>query len=134
MKEKYQVIIIDDEAIMTKLLRLVLLDDLYCEVEVFNDPEAAYERLLVKNFDVISLDHRMPKLLGGDLLKSLRSKEGLNSKTPVLLFTGFKEEAELSAQLLDDVIFLEKPIDNSSYLRQIKFALQMKYQSVLSEK
>ena len=134
MNAKYQVIIIDDEAIMTKLLKLVLTDDLSCEVEVFNDPEAAYERLLVKNFDVISLDHRMPKLLGGDLLKAIRDKKGLNSETPVLLFTGFKEEAELSAQHLENVIFLEKPIDNSSYLRQIKFALQMKYQLSLNEK
>lgn len=134
MNAKYQVIIIDDEAIMTKLLKLVLTDDLSCEVEVFNDPKAAYERLLVKNFDVISLDHRMPKLLGGDLLKAIRDKKGLNSETPVLLFTGFKEEAELSAQHLENVIFLEKPIDNSSYLRQIKFALQMKYQLSLNEK
>ena len=126
MKTQYQIIIIDDEIIMTELLKLVVINGFNCEVEVFNDPLKALERLSVKSFDIISLDHKMPVLKGDEVIRRLRDEKGLNFQTPVVMFTGFKEDVKLGAQYLDDLIFLDKPIENDSYVRHVKMALRMK--------
>jgi DNA-binding NtrC family response regulator len=126
MSSKPQIILIDDEPKMTKLLKLILLDAFDCEVETFNDPLQAHELLLARSFDVISIDHRMPELMGAELVKMLRINKGPNSKTPVLILTGYREEAEISVKHLDDLLFVEKPINDDSYIRNIKLALQMK--------
>ena len=120
----YRIAIVDDEPKITKLLKLVLEENLTCAVEVFNEPTQALQRLRQVEFDAISLDHRMPKLSGMDLVKLLRTSNGPNQKTRILLLTGHREEAESAhVDLLDEVIFLEKPIDDTRYLRWMKFML-----------
>jgi CheY-like chemotaxis protein len=120
----YRIALVDDEPKITKLLKLVLEENLACTVEVFNDPTQALERLRQVPFDAISLDHRMPKLSGMDLVKLLRTSFGPNQKTRILLLTGYREDAECAhLDLLDEVIFLEKPIDDAHYLRWMKFVL-----------
>ena len=134
MLQNARIILIDDEVKMTKLLKLIVEDHLSCEIEIFNDARAALERLQEAEFDVISLDHRMPGLKGMEIAKLLRTNpDGVNSKTPILLFTGFLEEAEsLAIDLLDDLIFLEKPVDDQRYIHNLKMALSMKKVSVLT--
>jgi len=120
----YRIALVDDEPKIAKLLKLVLEENLACTVEVFNDPTQALERLRQVQFDAISLDHRMPKLSGMDLVKLLRTSEGPNKRTRILLLTGYREDAECAQlDLLDEVLFLEKPIDDTRYLRWMKFVL-----------
>lgn len=120
----YRVALVDDEPKITKLLKLMVEENFTCTVEVFNDPTKALARLREVQFDAISLDHRMPKLSGMDLVKLLRTSLGPNQKTRILLLTGYREEAECAhLDLLDEVIFLEKPIDETHYLRWMKFLL-----------
>lgn len=133
MSIKYQIIIIDDQTIMTELLKLAVSKSLKCEVEVFNDPIKAYERLLKKDFDIISLDHNMPGMKGDELVRKIRDEIGPNSRTPIVMFTGFKEEVKLGPQYLDALLFVDKPIEDDSYLRHIKMALMMKYNILISE-
>ncbi len=114
---KYQIAIVDDEPQITKLLSLVLEDNFDCEIETFNDSTEALARLKVKKFDAISLDHRMPKLTGMDLVKLLRTSNGPNAKTRILLLTGYRDEAECThMDLLDEVVFLDKPIEDKRYI------------------
>jgi CheY-like chemotaxis protein len=123
----YRIALVDDEPKITKLLKLVVEEKFACTVEVFNDPTKALARLREVQFDAISLDHRMPKLSGMDLVKLLRISLGPNQKTRILLLTGYREEAECAnLDLLDEVIFLEKPIDETRYLRWMKFVLLKK--------
>jgi len=131
--DKMKVVVIDDEPQMTKLLKLILVDELGCDVETFNDPTAALKRLNEQEFDVISLDHRMPVMTGVALVRILRSQPGVNQTTPVMIFTGFLEEAEkLRPEEIENLLFLEKPIEDERYLRNIKLAMQMKKQSAKS--
>jgi CheY-like chemotaxis protein len=123
----YRIALVDDEPKITKLLKLVVEENFTCTVEVFNDPTKALARLREVQFDAISLDHRMPNLSGMDLVKLLRTSLGPNQKTRILLLTGYREEAECAhLDLLDEVIFLEKPIDEAHYLRWMKFVLLKK--------
>lgn len=125
--KKYQIALVDDEPQITKLLKLTLKDNFNCEVETFNDPTDALARLKEKAFDAISLDHRMPKLTGMDIVELLRLAEGPNKKTRILLLTGFREEAEChNEELLNEVIFLDKPITNEKFVRWMKVILNDK--------
>lgn len=131
--DKMKVIVIDDEPQMTKLLKLILVEELDCHVETFNDPTQALRRLQEQEFDVISLDHRMPVMTGVALVRILRGQPGLNQTTPVMIFTGFLEEAEkMNPVEIENLLFLEKPIEDERYLRNIKLALQMKKKSAKS--
>lgn len=126
-QKKFQIIVVDDEPKITKLQKLILEESLNCEVETFNSSSEALKRLQQKSFDAISLDHRMPELTGMDLVKLLRMSPGPNKATRIILLTGYREEAEcVHTDLLDEVIFLDKPIDDKRYLRWIKVLLNPK--------
>jgi CheY-like chemotaxis protein len=128
--KKYQIAVIDDEESITKLLKMILEEGFDCSVECFNDPTQALERLKEKEFDAISMDHRMPKLTGMDVVKILRNTEGPNLSTRILLLTGFREEAEcLHPELLDQVYFLDKPVSNKRYLNWMNMLLKGKSES-----
>lgn len=124
---KPKIMVVDDEKQMTKLLRLVLEEHLDCEVVTYNDPNKALQRLKEEHFDLLSLDHRMPDMTGVELLRRLRMLiGGLNTHIPVLMFTGFREEAEsLSMDMIENLLFVEKPIDDERYIRNVKLALEM---------
>lgn len=124
---KYQIAVVDDEPRITKLLKILLEEAFDCEVEVFNNSMEAYERIQEKYFNLISLDHRMLKLTGMDLVKLVRTSNGPNKKSKMLLLTAFRDEAECShLDLLDDVIILEKPIENERYIRWANVMLKSK--------
>ena len=63
-----------------------------------------------RQFDLILTDFQMPIMNGGGLIQSLREKEGPNKKTPVIVISAFSEPAKRSAEGLDNVHFLGKPI------------------------
>lgn len=119
-----RIALVDDEPKITKLLKLTLEENFDCSIEVFNDSIIALERFRQVPFRAISIDHRMPKLAGMDLVKILRTSQGPNQKTRILLLTGYRDDAECAhLDLLDQVVFLEKPIDETRYLRWMKFFL-----------
>lgn len=123
----YRIAVVDDEPKITRLLKLVLEENLNCQVETFNDPTTALKRLETQQFDAISLDHRMPVLTGMDLVKMLRTTPGPNRASKILLLTGFRDEAEcVDVSLLENLIFLEKPVQDIRYVRWIKVLLESK--------
>lgn len=127
MAAPIKIMIVDDELQMTKLLKLIVEENLDCVVETFNDPQLALERLCEVRFDVLSLDFRMPGMNGIELIKNLQTvPNGVNLDIPVLMFTGFREEAErIHPKLIENLLFLEKPISDDRYIQNIKIAMQM---------
>ncbi len=122
--ESCRIAIVDDEPKMTRLLKLILEEHFNCHVETFNDPTEALKRIQTQSFDAISLDHRMPILTGMDLVKMIRTTAGPNQFAKILLLTGFRDEAEcVHPALLENLIFLEKPVQDDRYVRWIKVLL-----------
>ena len=118
--------VIDDEPMMTKLLDLVIRDNVTDDVRCFNDPSEAFLALMTEKVDFISLDHHMPQMTGTTLLKILRSVDGPNQKTPVLIFTAYIDEVKKhGVDMYENVLFLSKPIQDEKYLRNVKFAIEM---------
>lgn len=85
MPEGLEVLLLDDEPIVGKRLKPALVK-FGCNVEVFEDPERALERIDQKEFDIVVTDIRMDDIDGLDVLQHvLKTSE----RTKVIMITGY---------------------------------------------
>ncbi len=90
---KRKVLIVDDEEVIRKFLR-IHLDKLGFEVQEAADGEQAIDTLEKDDFDLLICDILMPKKDGWEVVKEVRS----NSKTerlPVILLTAKNEDSDM---------------------------------------
>ncbi len=90
---KRKILIVDDEEMIRRLLR-ILLDKLGYEVKEAADGEQAIEELEKDDFDLLICDVLMPKKDGWEVIKEARSK----SKTmhlPVILLKAKNEDTDV---------------------------------------
>ncbi len=85
MSEPLSVLLLDDEPIVGKRLRPVL-NKLGCEVEVFDDPKLAMQRLQEKEFNIVVTDIRMDDIDGMQVLEYVRQQW---PDTRVIMITGY---------------------------------------------
>jgi CheY-like chemotaxis protein len=78
-------------------------------VVIVNSPGAALLRAEKQIFDVICTDFRMPKLTGSDFISNLRTIRGYKDK-PILVITGYQEEAQAACDKLANIFILAKPV------------------------
>lgn len=107
--KKINVLIVDDSALMRKLLTEILNDDPYIEVVgTANDPFDAREKIKRLNPDVLTLDVEMPKMDGVTFLSNLMRLRPM----PVLMVSTLTEKgADITFQALElgAVDFVTKP-------------------------
>lgn len=96
-----RIFVIEDDPTITKGLKTALEEENY-DVVAEEDGEAAYEKCLKDQFDLIILDLILPGKDGLSICHDLR-KEGIN--TPILMLTAKKEE-------IDKVLGLEIGADD----------------------
>ncbi len=90
---KRKILIVDDEEVIRKILR-IHLDKLGYEVKEAADGEQAIEELGKDVFDLLICDVLMPKKDGWEVVKEVKS----NSKTkhlPVILLTAKNEDSDM---------------------------------------
>jgi len=90
---KRKVLIVDDEEVIRKFLR-IHLDKLGYEVKEAADGEQAIEELGKDDFDLLICDILMPKKDGWEVVKEVKS----NSKTkhlPVIVLTAKNEDSDM---------------------------------------
>ncbi len=116
-KEKYNVIIVDDEYLAQKLLQ-----DYVSKVESLQlvaTCSNAFEAMNALNdhqVDIMFLDIQMPDLTGLDLVKSLEQK-------PAVIFTTAYSEYAVDAFNLSVVDYLLKPFDFPRFIQAINKAI-----------
>ena len=109
-KEARRVLLVDDEAGFTELLRDLLQMDNY-EVEVAHDGEEGLEKVRSFNPEVIISDIVMPRLSGFEMFKKIKANPD-TAKIPFLFITGFQDDRVLSeARKIGVFGILKKPID-----------------------
>ena len=89
MKEKLDVLLVDDEAIVGQRLKPALTK-IGCNVETFEDPKEALKRIDKKAFDIIVTDIMMADVSGIQLLEHVKKK---SDRTKVIIITGYATEA-----------------------------------------
>ncbi len=95
-----EVLIIDDELIVGKRLKPALVK-MGCEVEVFNEPRKALDRIGEKVFDVVITDIRMDDVDGMEILEHVMNK---SKRTRVIMITGYAM-MELARQAMEKGAF-----------------------------
>ena len=85
MSEGLEVLLLDDEPIVGKRLKPALAR-IGCNVEVFEDPRKALERIDQKEFDIVVTDIRMDEVDGLQVLQHVRKA---SERTKVIMITGY---------------------------------------------
>ena len=111
MSEKIRVLVVDDSALMRKLIPAILARDSSIEVVgTAMDGAFALKKIEELNPDVVTLDLEMPRMDGMETLRLIMRRAPL----PVILFSTHSKEggyATLKALALGAVDFLQKPKD-----------------------
>lgn len=117
MKEKYNVIIVDDEYLAQKLLQdyVSKVDSLQL-VSTCSNAFEAMNALKNNQVDIMFLDIQMPDLTGLELVKSLEHK-------PSIIFTTAYSEYAVDAFNLSVVDYLLKPFDFPRFIQAVNKAI-----------
>ncbi|MBF0271585.1 MAG: response regulator [Magnetococcales bacterium] len=115
-----RILLVDDEVTLLEIVRLQLME-LGCQVTGVNNPEEALERLREQpdRYDLAIIDLIMPRTLGTDLLREIRT---IHPTLPVVLISGHPSASSREAEQLGFDAFLRKPIlfdDLAMVLRQL---------------
>jgi len=111
MSERIRVLVVDDSALMRKLIPAILARD--CSIEVVGtamDGAFALKKIEELQPDVVTLDLEMPRMDGMEMLRLIMKRAPL----PIILFSTHSKEggyATLKALALGAVDFLQKPKD-----------------------
>jgi len=131
-KETKTILVVDDEPDVRRYLKAIL-DDAGFRVVTAEDGEAALEIIKTEKPDFISLDLMMPRKSGHKLLYELKKDKALE-KIPVLIVTAHARDELGSSDLTDLLdnrvlsgpgVYLEKPVNPTTYVRSIQRALGM---------
>jgi DNA-binding NtrC family response regulator len=85
MAGKLEILLLDDEPIVGKRLKPALAK-IGCNVEVFEDPRQALDRIHQKTFDIVVTDIRMEEIDGLEILEHVLRK---SPRTKVVMITGY---------------------------------------------
>ncbi len=106
---KKRVLIVDDEAVVVRVLKLVLERSGY-EVESRPDGQAALERILEQAPDVLITDIEMPRMSGDELCKQIHERFP-DRDYPIFVVTSMTAmEHRVWSGEIPGLVFLEKPV------------------------
>lgn len=106
MKEKYEIMVLDDEPIVCERLQNHLQKKGF-SVETFTHSSKALDRFKEKKFDVVITDLKMAGPDGIDVLVSVK---GSNHATQVIVITGYPDfESKVAAEYKEAFEYVLKP-------------------------
>ncbi len=99
---------VDDDVSLGDIFAYAL-ETIGFEVEVIKDSRLAWEKILSRKPDLVTLDLEMPHVTGADLLRQIRADDSLK-QVKVMMMTGNGRVAEeMGVEALADIILI-KPV------------------------
>ncbi|KJR43522.1 response regulator receiver protein [Candidatus Magnetoovum chiemensis] len=92
--KEMKVLVVDDFATMRRIVKNILKQLGYENIEEAENGEEAFSKLQSGKFDFLVTDWNMPKVTGLDLLKKVRSDPNLKG-LPVLMVTAEAEKSQV---------------------------------------
>ncbi len=86
LDQNMKILVVDDFSTMRRIIKNILREIGYNNVDEADDGSTALEKLKAGSFDFVVTDWNMPNMPGIDLLKAIRQDEKLKN-TPVLMVT-----------------------------------------------
>lgn len=116
-----EVLLIDDEVIVGKRLKPALVK-MGCNVEVYDKPQEALNRIGEKVFDIVITDIRMDEIDGMEILEHVMNK---SKETKVIMITGYAM-MELARQAMEKGAFdfIAKPFKPDDLRMVVKKAAE----------
>jgi two-component system, chemotaxis family, chemotaxis protein CheY len=81
-----KILVVDDFATMRRIIKNILKQLGYSNVEEADDGASALTKLQGAKFDLVITDWNMPNMIGLELIKAIRASEPIKS-TPILMVT-----------------------------------------------
>lgn len=120
MPEKSKVLVVDDEEALRYLLSTELVAEGY-EVETAGDGDEAIEAIKRKDYDVVLLDIKMPRVDGFEVLRFIKQNK---PEIKVIMLTAYADvKNAIEALKLGASDFVSKPYDLEDILSSINRAL-----------
>ncbi len=118
-----QIILVDDEKMVTSAFRTLLRVEGYTNVNCFNNPEEALIFLKSNTPDIIVSDFLMPEMNG---LEFLTKAKELYPEVSMILLTGYadKENAIKAINEIGLYKYIEKPWDNDDLLMNVRNGIE----------
>jgi len=122
---KKRVLIIDDEASFTRLLKLNLHHTGHYTAETVNDPTKALAVAREFSPDIILLDVMMPSLDGGEVAARMQANPKLK-QTPIVFLTAAVKRDEIASHQgrIGGLPFIAKPVDFQEVVECIEMQLR----------
>ncbi len=108
-----KILIVDDEPDLIDILAEELGQLGKTSILTASDGQDGYRKARNQEFDLVCTDYKMPKLSGAALISALRENR-FNKHVPIIVISGFPEEAKAECKKLnveDNLVFISKPID-----------------------
>lgn len=127
-KKNAKIVVIDDEADICDLLKLVLEEEefhvtIYSDSKKFSDDFVNYTS---DNLDLVIVDLMMPKMDGFQIMELLNSKESTRY-IPKIVISAYQSKDNLKeAYNYGAIQFVEKPIAIEHFIYQVKTLLRIK--------
>ena len=124
---KKKIMLVDDEADILWLFKMILESDARLKVDSFSDPIVALENFRPGLYDLLLIDIAMPKMNGFELYDKIRE---LDKKVKISFVTAsemFNEEIRKEAfpELDTTICFIRKPIENPDLIQQVREILEI---------
>lgn len=111
------ILVVDDDREICKIIALLLRGAGY-RVDCAADGEAGWNALCADSFDLLIIDHEMPKLTGLELLRRVRAGP---VPTPAIMISGFMPSGEADLEwLLRPGAAMEKPFSFGALLAKVR--------------
>lgn len=114
-----QILLIDDEEHMLRLLRFAL-KPLAAEIHSVNRGAAAVSFLAESPCDLVLLDYSMPEMDGVETLRAIRQSEGGETVRVIMLTARDQTVIRQDAAGLNVEAFLTKPFSPSDLVRRVR--------------
>jgi len=119
-----KVFLVDDEPAILRVLS-DSLRDIGCKVTTFSNAKSCLDVLVCKDCGLLITDVNMPDMDGVALLEEVKK---LRPQLPVLLITGYGDvPMAVKAVKLGAVEFIEKPLDEDTFVPLVEKALMISY-------
>jgi two-component system chemotaxis response regulator CheY len=107
--KEIKILLVDDQPLIRKIVRDILAQLGYMNVEDAENGQDALEKLKAKKFDLIFLDWNMPVMQGIDVLRELRKMPAYKD-TPVIMLTAEAEKEKVITAIQEGVTnYIVKP-------------------------
>ena len=112
---RQRILVVDDDADLTTVVRMILLDTGHYDVRVVNRPEVALPAAQQFRPHLVLLDVMMPGLDGGQVAAAIRA-DATARGTPIVFLTAAVTGEEAGRGPIGGEIYLEKPVSRDRLL------------------